>query len=112
MPKSKIFRFGSYAEDIAALQNRNANAVALFHPTLVVLASRVPGSKIVIPKPSRFSFSDTAVRRDPDKSLRDWLATANSYFYNNGTNQEWYEQFLVSRGIDPKSSPALIKERW
>jgi polar amino acid transport system substrate-binding protein len=112
LPKARIFRFGSYAEDIAALQNRTANAVALFHPTLVVLASRVPGSKITIPRPPRYSFSDTAVRREADKSLRDWLTTANSYFYNSGSNQEWYEAFLRSRNIDPATSPSLIKERW
>lgn len=112
LPKARILRFGSYAEDIASLQNRNTNAVALFHPTLVVLASRAPNSKIVVPKQPRYSFSDTAVRRDPDQSLRNWLSTANNYFYNTGSSQEWYEQFLVSRGIDPRSSPTLIKERW
>jgi polar amino acid transport system substrate-binding protein len=111
LKKAQIFRFGSYSEDLAAFQNGTVTAVALYHPSLVVLASKVDDAKIVVPKPVRSTFSDTAVRREPDKTLRDWLTTTNIYFYNTGASQQWYEQFLLARGIDPKTSPSILKEQ-
>ncbi|MFI4988983.1 MAG: transporter substrate-binding domain-containing protein, partial [Alphaproteobacteria bacterium] len=99
LTKAKILRFSSYAEDLAAFQNGNVNMVALYHPTLVLLVGKVSGAKVVVPKPVRVSFSDTAVRREPDKTLRDWLTTANNFYYTNGLTEEWYENFLRARGI-------------
>ncbi len=112
LPKAKILRFGSYAEVIAAYQNGNINVAAMYFPTLILLAEKAGDAKVVIPKPTQHQFSDVGLRREPDKTLRDWLATTNLYFYNLGKPQEWYEEFLTKRGIDPKRSPAIIKEQW
>jgi len=112
LPKAKILRFGSYAEVIAAYQNGNITVAAMYFPTLILLAEKAGDAKVVIPKPTQHQFSDVGVRREPDKTLRDWLATTNLYFYNLGKPQEWYEAFLTKRGIDPKRSPAIIKEQW
>ncbi len=112
LPKAKILRFGSYAEVIAAYQNGNVTVAAMYFPTLILLAEKAGDAKVVIPKPTQHQFSDVGVRREADKTLRDWLATTNLYFYNLGKPQEWYEEFLIKRGIDPKRSPAIIKEQW
>ncbi len=112
LPKAKILRFGSYAEVIAAYQNGNINVAAMYFPTLILLAEKAGDAKVVIPKPTQHQFSDVGIRRETDKTLRDWLATVNLYFYNLGMPQAWYEEFLIKRGIDPKRSPAIIKEQW
>lgn len=112
LPKAKILRFSSYAEVMAAYQNGNVNAATMYHPTLALLGEKVGNAKVILPKPVRLNFSDTALRREPDKTLRDWLATANNFYYQLGTTQEWYEEFLVSRGLDPRKSPAIMKEMW
>lgn len=112
MKNAKIMRFASYAEVIAAYQTGNVNAAAMYHPSLALLAKNAGSGHIVIPQPVRLSFSDTAMRREPDKRLRDWLATANNYYYTLGISQEWYEEFLRGRGIDPKDSPSIQREAW
>lgn len=112
LPKAKILRFGSYAEVIAAYQNGNINAAAMYFPTLILLAEKAGDAKVVMPKPIQNQFSDIGIRREADKTFRDWLATANLYYYNLGKPQEWYEAFLVSRGIDPKVSPPILREQW
>ena len=112
MQNAKIMRFSSYAEVIAAYQTGNVNAAAMYHPSLALLAKNAGSGHIVIPQPVRLSFSDTAMRREDDKRLRDWLATANNFYYTLGISQEWYEDFLRGRGIDPKDSPPIQREAW
>lgn len=112
LKKAQILRFSSYAEVIAAYQNGNVNAAAMYFPTLALLASKAGSGKVIIPKPALLSTSGAAVRREDDKQWRDWLDIANRYYYNQGDTQRWYEEFLESRGIDPAISPPIQKELW
>lgn len=112
LKNAQILRFSSYAEVIAAYQNGNVNAAAMYFPTLALLASKAGSGRVIIPKPALFSFSGTAVRREDDKQWRDWLNIANNYYYIQGLTQRWYEEFLTSRGIDPSISPPIQKELW
>lgn len=112
MKNAQIMRFSSYAEVIAAYKTGNVNAAAMTHPSLALLLKSAGSGKIVIPRPVRLSFSDVGLRREKDQTLRNWLATANNYYYTLGITQEWYEEFLTSRGVDPKSSPSIMREDW
>ncbi len=112
MKNASIMRFSSYSEVIAAYQTGNVNAAAMYHPSLALLAKNAGQGRIVIPTPARLSFSDTALRREDDKRLRDWLATANNFYYTLGISQEWYADFLRSRGLDPNDSPPIQREAW
>lgn len=109
---AKVLRFPSYAEQVAAFQNGSADAVLLYHPTLASMHGRIGKGTIVIPTPYHIDASDVALRREEDKTFRDFLSVANSYFYNTGKTQEWYEEFLTSRGIDTSGIPGIQREVW
>jgi polar amino acid transport system substrate-binding protein len=52
------------------------------------------------------------VRREPDKTWRDWVGTAIAYYYDTGQSQKWYEEFLESFGVDPSAVPPIQKDLW
>ncbi len=108
-PKATIQRFPGNAEAIAAFQAGRADAVCLFHPPLLVARKALGTGKIVVPKPAKFQASSAALRKD-DKPFRDFVDTAFATHYKSGQTQKWYEEFLVGFGLDPKASPAVMKE--
>ncbi len=108
-PKATIQRFPGNAEAIAAFQAGRADAVCLFHPPLLVARKSLGTGKIVVPKPAKFQASSAALRKD-DKPFRDFVDNAFATHYKNGDTQKWYEEFLVGFGLDPKASPAVMKE--
>lgn len=108
-PKAAIQRFPGNAEAIAAFQAGRADAVCLFHPPLLVARKTLGTGKIVVPKPAKFQASSGALRKD-DKAFRDFVDNAFATHYKNGDTQRWYEEFLVGFGLDPKASPAVMRE--
>ncbi len=88
------------------------DAVSLFHPALVTLRSRVKRGTVLLPDPIRAASTSAGVRRDIDKSWRDWVGVAIHSLYELGQIQKIYEEFLTFRGIDPKDAPALVREQW
>ena len=108
-PKATVQRFPGNAEAIAAFQAGRADAVCLFHPPLLVARKALGTGKIVVPKPAKFQASSAALRKD-DKPFRDFVDNAFATHYKSGQTQKWYEEFLVSFGLDPKASPAVMKE--
>lgn len=111
-PKATILAFPNNPETVAAFQSGRANAASLFGPALSVLQARMKKGKIVIPTPARVAVSNVAVRRMADKSFRDWVDLCVAYYYNTGEVQVWYEEYLASRNIDPKTVPAVRREQW
>jgi polar amino acid transport system substrate-binding protein len=110
LKKAKILRLGSYQEVVAAYKAGSARYAVLYHPALTVLKERAGRGKIIIPRPLIISYGDTVIKREPDKTLRDWLAITNNYFVITGAVQNWYGEFLTSRGIDPNSVPPIQKD--
>ena len=109
LPKATVQRFPGNTEAIAAFQAGRADAVCLFHPPLLVARKMLGTGKIVVPKPAKFQASSAALRKD-DKPFRDFVDNAFASHYKNGDTQRWYEEFLVGFGLDPKASPAVMKE--
>ncbi len=107
--KATIQRFPGNAEAIAAFQAGRADAVCLFHPPLLVARKALGKGKIVVPKPAKSQASSAALRKD-DKPFRDFVDNTFATHYKSGQTQKWYEEFLVSFGLDPKASPAVMKE--
>ena len=107
--KATIQRIPGNAEAIAAFQSGRADAVSLFHPPLLVARKALGTGKIVVPKPAKFQASSAALRKD-DKPFRDFVDNTFATHYKSGQTQKWYEEFLVSFGLDPKASPAVMKE--
>jgi polar amino acid transport system substrate-binding protein len=110
LKKAKFRRLGSYQEVVAAYKAGSAQYAVLYHPALTVLKDRAGHGKIIIPRPLIISYGDTVVKRETDKTLRDWLAITNNYFAITGAVQTWYAEFLTSRGIDPNSVPPIQKD--
>lgn len=112
LDKAEILRFPSNGESVAAFQSGRVNAVSLFHPPLIAMRKKIGRGQIVLPSPVRQSASSAGVRREADKTFRDWVNTAISYYYQTGQTQVWYEEFLASFGVDPSTVPAIRREDW
>lgn len=112
LPKATIERFPSNDETTAAFQAGRVDAMSFFHPALVMQQRRVRKGTVVLPEPFRFSTTSAGVRREADKTWRDWLGLTLDYYYFTGQTQRIYEEFLVSRQIDPKTAPGIMRELW
>jgi polar amino acid transport system substrate-binding protein len=112
MPRATVLSFPNNPETIAAFQSNRANAASLFAPALTALHARLRRGRIVIPTPTRVAVSQVAVRREADKTLRDWLDLCTAYYYNVNQTQVWYEEFLRTRNVDPAAVPAIRRELW
>jgi len=109
---AKIERFPTNDETTAAFQAGRVDAISFFHPALVMQQRRVRKGKVLLPEPFRSSTTSAGVRREADKTWRDWLGLTLDYFYVTGQTQVFYEAFLKSRDIDPATAPALMREMW
>ena len=107
--KATIQRFPGNAEAIAAFQAGRVDAVCLFHPPLLAARQRLGAGKIVVPTPAQSVASSAAVRKD-DKAFLAFVDKSIAGYYKGGQTQKWYEEFLVGFGLDPKASPAVMKE--
>lgn len=112
LPKAEILSFPGNSEALAAFQSGRVNAVTLFHPPLITMRKNVGRGQIVIPTPIRASASSAGVRKEDDKTFRDWVNTTISYMYNTGETQRLYEEFLISFDVDPSTVPAIRQENW
>ena len=110
VPNADIQRFPDNGASLAAFQSGRVDAVSLFHPPLLAARKKFGAGKIVIPTPAFSSPSSIAVRREADKTFRDWVSHTIFYYYETGRTQRWYEQFLADFGLDPKASPVIQRE--
>jgi polar amino acid transport system substrate-binding protein len=112
LPNAKFERYANIDELGAAFVAGRVDLVSLFHPALILLRNRVKRGTVVLPEPFRVASSSAGVRRDADKTWRDWVGVAINSLYESGEIQKIYESYLTYREIDPKSAPALIRELW
>ena len=110
IPNADIQRFPDNGAALAAFQSGRVDAVSLFHPPLLAARKKFGAGKIVIPTPAFSSPSSIAVRREADKTLRDWIDHFIFYYYETGRTQQMYEEFLTEFGLDPKASPVIQRE--
>ncbi len=110
IPDADIQRFPDNGAALAAFQSGRVDAVSLFHPPLLAARKKFGAGKIVIPSPAFSSPSSIAVRREADKTFRDWVSHTIFYYYETGRTQRWYEEFLTEFGLDPKASPVIQRE--
>jgi polar amino acid transport system substrate-binding protein len=112
LSKAKIERFQNMDEAIAAFYSGRVDGAAFYHPALVMQQARVKKGSVVIPQPVVALSTSAGIRREDDKSFRDFLGSAFDKYYKSGETQKFYEDFLASRGVDPKKAPPIIKEQW
>jgi polar amino acid transport system substrate-binding protein len=110
LPKANIQRFPGNAEAIAAFQAGRVEAVCLFHPPLLAARQRLGTGKIVVPAPAQSQASSAAVRREDNKAFLAFVDKSIAEYYKSRQTQQWYEEFLTGFGLDPKSSPPIMRE--
>jgi len=110
IPNADIQRFPDNGAALAAFQSGRVDAVSLFHPPLLAARKKFGKGQLVIPTPAFSSPSSIAVRREADKTFRDWVDHTIFYYYETGRTQRWYEEFLTDFGLDPKASPVIQRE--
>jgi polar amino acid transport system substrate-binding protein len=112
LPLAAIQRFATNDQATLAFQSGHVDAVCFYHPALLMQRAQVKMGTVVLPEPVRASTTSGGVRREADKTFRDWLGTAMDFYYVTGQTQAMFVQYLASRGIDAGSAPGLMKELW
>jgi polar amino acid transport system substrate-binding protein len=88
-PKAQIVRFKSIDEATLALRSTRVDAQCIFWMGGVRAVKRDPGlGKVVVPAPLFGSTSNAAVRREADKTWRDFLTTWITYARGLGLVRE------------------------
>ena len=62
-----------------------------------------------MPKPVVTSVACAGVRREADKTWRDYLTTVLTFYYENGTIEDIYCRYLGDLGVDPGSVPGITR---
>ena len=109
LKNAEILRFPSNGESVAAFQSGRVNAVSLFHPPLIAMRKQIGRGQIVVPAPAYQAQSSAGVRKEEDSQFVDFVDESIAEYYNSGTSQKWYEEFLTSFDVDPSSVPAIEK---
>ncbi len=112
LPRAQIERFPTADETAAAFQAGRVDAISLFHPALVMLRARVRRGTVLLPEPFRAAATSAGVRREADKSWRDWLGLSLAHLYVTGETQKIYEDYLTFRGIEANQAPPVMREMW
>lgn len=111
-PHATIKRYPGADAALLAFQAGQLTALCMYHPALVLMQARSKMGTVVLPEPIRYSSTSAGVRRETDKTWRDWLGTALDFYYTTGQTQAIYAAYLTSRGIDAANAPAVIRELW
>ena len=112
LTKAKIERFQNMDEAIAAFYSGRVDGAAFYHPALVMQQARVKKGSVVIPQPVVALATSAGIRREDDKTFRDFLDKEFDKYYKSAETQKFYEEFLAFRNVDPKKAPPIIKEQW
>ncbi len=111
LPDAKFERTKGSAEAIASFAAGRADVVGGGVMWLMMQNRALGGQgQVIIPKPASASTTSVGVRREDDKRWRDWLGVAIDFYYHRGKTVKVYEDFLVSRGIDPATAPGIKLE--
>lgn len=110
MHKAKITRLATIDQTILEYQSGRARLLVLYHPALLAYRIRIGTGHVVVPQPAVTAVAGAGVRREPDKTWRDFMTTVLTYYYENGTTAALYRAYIASKGIDPASVPGITKE--
>ena len=112
LPKAKIERFANMDEAIAAFHSGRVDAASFYHPALVMQQARVKKGTVVIPEPVVALSTSAGIRREDDKTFRDFserhsTSTTRTGRRRSSTRSSWSPAALI-----PKKAPPIVKEQW
>lgn len=112
LPNATITRFQDNGAVIAAFQAGRIDAGCLTAPTADIARGRLKTGKTILPKPINAVAAGAAIRLEADARWRNYLSTVVAYYYNTGKTQEFYDQYMKFRGLDPSKVTPIVKENW
>lgn len=111
-PTAAVSRFQNSGEIFAAFQSGRTDAGVVSAVAVDLARARLKMGKTIVPKPFMAVPGGIALRKETDTRWRDFLDKLAADFYKSGKTQQFYEQFLAFRGIDPKTAVPVQRERW
>ena len=110
MKAATLARMKTIDEAILHYQSGNSKFLVLFHPALIAYRLRIGQGTVIVPRPAVTSVAGVGIRREPDKTWRDYLTAILAFYYENGTIEDLYRTYLAKRGMDPAAIPGITKE--
>ena len=110
LPNANIQRYPSPDEVVASFQSGRSNCLTLVHAAIARYHAKIGSGKVIIPKPKQVFSSSMAVRREKDKTWRDYLTICTMRWYETGEIQKLFNQTLEELDLDPKRIPSIMKE--
>jgi polar amino acid transport system substrate-binding protein len=105
-----VTRLATIDQTILEYQSGRAKVLVLYHPALMAYRIKIGQGHVVVPQPAVTAVAGAGVRREADKTFRDFMTTVLTYYYENGTTESLYKAYIASKGIDPASVPGITKE--
>lgn len=109
LPRATLTRLRTIDETILHYQSGRSRYLALFHPALIAYRLRIGEGQVVVPRPAVSAVASAGIRRETDKTWRDYLTTVLTFYYENGTTERLYREYLASRGMNPDTAPGISK---
>lgn len=108
--RAVITRLKTNDEAILHYQSDHSKVLVLYHPALIAYRLRIGHGNVVVPRPAVTSVAGVGIRREVDKTWRDYLTSVLTFYYESGTVEEMYRSYLTKRGMDAASIPGITKE--
>ncbi len=110
MKRAQVTRLATIDETILHYQTGKSRVLVLYHPALIAYRLRIGQGEVVVPKPAVTSVAGAGIRREADKTWRDYLTLVLTFYYENGTIEDLYRSYLTKRGMDGAAVPGITKE--
>jgi len=110
MKQARITRLPTIDETVLHYQSGKSRVLVLYHPALIAYRLRIGQGKVVVPKPAVTSVAGAGIRRETDKTWRDYLTSVLTFYYENGVTEDLYRTYLVKRGLAAGDIPGITKE--
>jgi polar amino acid transport system substrate-binding protein len=111
-PKATIMRYTGSGDMLAAWQSNRVDIAITAAPIVDLALGRLKGGMSVVLKPAVAVPGGTGVRQEQDRRWSSYLSTVSAYYYNTGTTQRFYDEFMTFRGLDPAKATSIQRENW
>ncbi|MFM0089290.1 transporter substrate-binding domain-containing protein [Paraburkholderia sediminicola] len=110
LPNAHIERFANTDEAVAAFMAGRIDGIAFYHPALVIAYSHIHKGTVVVPTPVVALPTSAGIRKESDPAFKDFLNKEFAKYYNDGTVQRMYADYLKTKGIDPSTVPTVMEK--
>lgn len=111
-PKATLSRFPGSSDMMAAWQSNRIDIAITAGPVVDLALGRLKGGTSMVPKPAVAVPGGIGVRQEQDRRWSSYLSTVAAYYYNTGTTQRFYDEFMTFRGVDPSNVMSVQRDQW